>query len=70
MTVFDLAFAVGLLCFLVTVLVCAGLVYELWEDWRDDAPFRIESRTVTDWLETEQPADSATGCQTTEATAP
>lgn len=27
-------------------------------------PFRVESRTVTDWLETEQPADSATGCQT------
>lgn len=35
-TVFDLAFAVGALCLLVTVLVCAGLVYELWEDWRDE----------------------------------
>lgn len=34
------------------------------------APFRVESRTVTDWLETEQPADSATGCATTEASAP
>ena len=27
-------------------------------------PFRVEARTVTDWLETEQPADNATGCQT------
>ena len=35
MTVFDLALVVGLVGFTVSVLVCAGLAYELWEDWRN-----------------------------------
>lgn len=43
---------------------------DLEEHYPKDGPFRMESRTVTDWLETEQPADSATGCATTEASAP
>lgn len=34
MTIFDVAFAVGLTCFLVCLLVIAGLIWELWEDWR------------------------------------
>lgn len=33
-------------------------------------PFTVESRTVTDWLATEQPADGAAGCVNTEASAP
>ena len=34
MTIYDVAFGVGLVCFLVCLVVIAGLVWELWETWR------------------------------------
>lgn len=43
---------------------------DLSERFPPDGPFRLEARTVTDWLEIEQPADEAAGCVTTEASAP
>ena len=34
MTIFDVAFLVGLVCFVTTLLVVIGLAYELWREWR------------------------------------
>lgn len=34
MTIFDVAFFVGLVCFITCLVVAVLLAWELWEDWR------------------------------------